>query len=67
MPRAHVSRVYLGLSRQVCKTFQMKFEAEVVTTCTGWFHPVSEQPEKLLQKSGRVQNEISIGSEATGS
>ena len=31
-----------------------------------WLNPVSKQPEKLLRKSGGVQNQVSVGSRIRG-
>jgi len=44
----------------------MKLKAEIITTRTIGLHSVSEQLEKLLQKPGRVQYEISVGTRSCG-
>ncbi len=46
---------------QVHKTLPMKLKAQVRTAGMAWFNPISKQPEKLLGKSGGIQNKVPIG------
>ncbi len=55
-----------SLPGHVRETLPMELKAEVFTTGTVWLHSVSEQLEELLQKSARVQNEISVGARGRG-
>ena len=55
-----------SLPGHVHEALPMKLKAEVLTACTIRLHPFPEQLEKLLQKSCRIQNEISIGARGGG-